>query len=63
MELLTVEEFAKKVKSSPHTIRKAIRTGKINAFRPGIGKKAPYRIPETEIERLLVMTSMKKLEM
>ena len=62
MNLLTVNEFAEKVKLCAHTIRKAIRTGRINAFRPGIGKKSAYRIPETEIDRLLVMTATKKME-
>jgi len=55
MNLLTVDEFAKKVRLCTHTVRRAIKDGKINAFRPGIGKRSRYRIPETEIERLLVM--------
>lgn len=59
MELLTVDEFAIKVKMCPHTIRRAIKKGKINAFRPGWGKRSPYRIPVTEIERLLVMQAIR----
>lgn len=62
MQLLTVYEFAERVKVCPHTIRRAIKKGKINAFRPGVGKKSPYRIPETEVDRLLVMTGMKRTE-
>lgn len=54
-EFLTIDEFAKKVKVHPDTIRRAIRKGYINAFRAGSGKKAPWRIPATEIERLQVM--------
>jgi len=61
MEFLTVDEFAKKVKMCPHTIRKAIKKGKINAFRPGIGVKGPYRIPESEIDRILVMSATEKV--
>jgi len=52
MNFLTLEEFAKRIKMHPGTIRKAIRNGKIFASRPGMGKKSPYRIPESELERL-----------
>ena len=61
MKLLTVSEFAEKVRMCPHTIRRAIKNGKINAFRPGVGIKGPYRIPETEIDRILVMTASQKM--
>lgn len=61
MEFLTVEEFANKVKMCPHTIRRAIKKGKINAFRPGIGIKGPYRIPESEIDRILVMSATERV--
>lgn len=53
VEFYTVEQFAKKVSLHPNTIRIAIRHGRINAFRPGIGKKSPYRIPALEVDRLL----------
>lgn len=52
MNFLTVEEFAKCMKMHPATIRRSIRNGKIFATRPSIGKKAPYRIAESELERL-----------
>lgn len=52
MNFLTVEEFAKRFNVSQATVRKAIREGKIFATRLSMGKKAPYRICETEIERL-----------
>jgi len=54
-EFYSVQEFAKITKMNPVTIRKAIETGYINAFKPGIGKRCPWRIPATEIERLQVM--------
>ena len=54
-EFLTIQEFAKKMKVHPDTIRKSIMCGYINAFRAGSGKRAPWRIPATEIERLQVM--------
>lgn len=52
MNLLTVTEFAERIKMAPATVRKSIREGKIYASRPGTGKKSPYRISESEIERL-----------
>jgi excisionase family DNA binding protein len=61
-EFYTVREFARKLKVPESTIRKAIRCGRIHAFRPGIGKKAPYRIYETELTRILMVDfeTMKK---
>ncbi len=56
MNYFTVEEFAKKIKMCGHTVRKAIKTGKLHAIRPGIGKKSAYRIPESELERLQIMS-------
>lgn len=52
MNFLTVEEFADKLKIAPSTVRKSIREGKIFATRPSSGKRGPYRISDTEIERL-----------
>lgn len=54
-EFLSIQEFAKKMKVHPDTIRRAILCNYLNAFRVGAGKRAPWRIPATEIERLLVM--------
>ena len=52
MNFLTVAEFAERIKMSQGTVRRAIRQGRIYASRPSMGKKAPYRISESEIERL-----------
>lgn len=52
MNFLTVEEFAERLKIHPVTVRRAIKQGRIYASRPSAGKKAPYRICESEIERL-----------
>lgn len=49
----SVEEFANILKVSHATIRRAIKAGRIMACRPGIGKKSPYRIHESEILRVL----------
>lgn len=54
--ILTVEEFAKLLKVTPQTIRKAINVGRIQAFRVGPGKKSPYRIYQSEIERITLMS-------
>lgn len=52
INFLTVEEFAKRIKMSSATVRRSIKEGKIFASRPSMGKKAPYRIAESELERL-----------
>lgn len=52
MNFLTVEEFAGRIKMHPGTVRRAIKQGKIYASRPSLGTRAPYRISESELERL-----------
>lgn len=52
MNFLTVEEFAKRIKMHPVSVRRAIKQGKIYASRPGIGVRSPFRIPESELERI-----------
>jgi excisionase family DNA binding protein len=52
MNYLTVEEFAEIMKMHPGSVRRAIKAGKIYASRPGLGKKSPYRIAYSELERL-----------
>lgn len=52
MEYLTVKEFAERTKLCPHTIRMSIKLGHIYACRPGAGKRSPFRIPVTELERI-----------
>jgi excisionase family DNA binding protein len=54
MNYLTVEEFARKIKMCTHTVRRSIKQGRIYAMRPGIGSRSPYRIPESELERLQI---------
>ena len=60
MNFLTVEEFAKRIKLHPGSVRRAIRQGKIYASRPSVGKKAPYRIAESELERLHLQSMCEK---
>jgi len=52
MIFLTVKEFAERLKMHPGSIRRAIREGKIFASRPSVGKHGPFRIAESELERL-----------
>jgi excisionase family DNA binding protein len=52
LNFLTVEEFAKKIKMHPTSVRRSIKAGHIFATRPTLGKRAPYRISESELERL-----------
>ena len=52
VNFLTIEEFAKRIKMHPGSVRRSIRGGKIFATRPSMGVKAPYRIAESELERL-----------
>lgn len=60
INFLTVEEFAKRLKLHPGSIRRSIREGKIFASRPSMGKRAPYRIAESELERLHLLTMYEK---
>lgn len=48
-------EFAKIMKVNPQSIRRAIYSGHIQAIRATGGKKAHYRIPAIEIQRLCDM--------
>lgn len=52
MNFLTVDEFAKRMKLCPTTIRRAIKQGKIFSTRPGADHKGRHRIAESELERL-----------
>lgn len=56
MKFYTVDEVAKILKVSPQTIRSAIRKGRIFAVRVAGGKKAPYRIAEDQLHRLMTIT-------
>lgn len=51
-EFLSVKEFAAKIHVHYNTVLRAIKCGKLNAFRIGIGKKCAYRIPSCEINRI-----------
>jgi excisionase family DNA binding protein len=52
INFLTAEEFAQRIKMTRATVIRAIKAGKIFATRPSAGVRAPYRIAESELERL-----------
>ena len=51
--ILTVSQFAKKIKTSRMKVLRMISSGKILAFRISDCKKSHWRIKESEIDRLI----------
>jgi excisionase family DNA binding protein len=51
-ESLTVPEVAERLKISPLTVRQWLREGKLKGVRLG-GPRAGWRIPASEVDRLL----------
>mgnify|MGYP001597416566 CR=1 FL=1 len=51
-DFLSITEFAEWVKVHPNTIRRAIKKGRIAAFKVGSGKRSLYRIPRNEVARM-----------
>lgn len=52
---LSVNEFAKKLGKHPSSIRRAIKSNRINAIRIGQGKRASFSIPASELHRIGVV--------
>lgn len=50
----SIKEFAVKLSVHSNTIRRAIKNGRIVAFKVGYGKKAAYRIAHSEISRMAI---------
>lgn len=61
-EFYTLMEFAEKVRIHPSTVRRAIKQGRIQAFRVGIGSRSSFRIPVTEVSRICEMDMMQLIE-
>lgn len=61
-EFYTVIEFAEKSRIHPNTARKMIITGRIQAFRVGVGARGSYRIPKAEMTRICELDMMKLIE-
>lgn len=51
-EFLSVKEFAALIGVHYNTVIRAIKSGKLNAFRINAGKKASFRISRVEIHRI-----------
>lgn len=51
-EFLTIKEFAILLRIHPNTVRRAIKSGRISAFKVGQGKKSSYRVARSEINRI-----------
>jgi excisionase family DNA binding protein len=54
-EFLTITEFSVLLRIHPQTVRRAIKNGRIHAFRVGIGIRAGFRIPRSEINRMAIV--------
>jgi excisionase family DNA binding protein len=52
-EFYSINEFASKLGVHPNTVRRAIKCGRIGALRLGNEKTGRYRIPHSEIERII----------
>jgi excisionase family DNA binding protein len=50
--MLTVREAAERIRTSEVTVRRWLWAGKLKGHRPG-GTKLGWRIPESEVERVL----------
>ena len=61
-EFLSIKEFAILLKVHPNTIRRAVKSGRINAFKVGYGKKAIYRIARIEINRIAIFDLEEMIE-
>lgn len=51
---LTVKQFADMVKMHPNSIYKAIRKGRLQAFRITDSRQSAWRIPESEVNRIAI---------
>jgi excisionase family DNA binding protein len=50
--LLTVTEAAERLRANPETIRRMLREGRLKGSQP-LGRRGGWRIPSSEIERLV----------
>ena len=62
MEFLTVNEVAKILKVSSLKIYKMIWDDQIKAVKLGKNKRSPWRIPQTELQRLHAQAYVKDTE-
>jgi excisionase family DNA binding protein len=61
-DYLTIQEFSKILRAHPQTVRRAIKGGRIQAFRVGPGKRSHFRIPKSEVHRMAIFDLQDYLE-
>lgn len=54
-EFLTITEFSVLLRVHPQTIRRAIKNGRVHAFRIGVGIRSGFRIPRSELSRMAII--------
>lgn len=59
---LSIKEFANKLRVHPQTIRKNIKKGYIQAIKTGPGKRAAYRIANSELNRIALVNLEEVIE-
>ena len=55
-ELLTVSEVASRLKAHPETVRKWLKSGRLQGVKPA-GSKFGWRVPASEVDRFLGLGS------
>lgn len=60
-DFLSVKEFASYIGVHYNTVIRAIKSGKLGAFRIAYGKRACYRIPKAEIHRIALYDLDKRI--
>lgn len=61
-DFLSVNEYAKLLSIHPNTVRRSIKSGRLNAFKIGQGEKSEFRIPRAEINRMCLIDLEKIIE-
>lgn len=61
-DFFSIKEFAFKMGVHHNTVRRAIKSGRISGFRVGAGKRATYRIPKAEINRIALFDMEEMIE-
>lgn len=51
-DFLSIQEFAAMLGVHSNTIRRSIKSGRIDALKVGSGKRSVYRIARTEVNRM-----------
>lgn len=54
-DFYSIKEFAWKMGVHPNTIRRSIKSGRVQGFKIGAGKRGTYRIPAAEINRIALL--------